>query len=131
MRCGPASAVTLPDASCVYRAKHLLEDPSEAWHVCRSGWGAGRVDHMSCSLINAQLPTLFTYGLGMILSSHARFLCAYTAEYASPAITNIRSLQPCWLCSVSAHATHVEPIHILTSRPFDPATELWQWRYAE
>lgn len=54
-----------------------LEDSAEPWRPCRSGWCAGRVDHMSCSLINRRLPVLFTYGLGLILSPReAEFVCA-------------------------------------------------------
>ena len=56
-----------------------LEESGAAWHVCRSGWCAG-TDHMSCSLINAQIPALFTDGVGLVLSSSTHFECAYNAD---------------------------------------------------
>ena len=57
-----------------------LEDGHEAWHVCRSGWCAGQVDHMSCSLINHELPALFGYGVGFVLAPATEFVCGYSYD---------------------------------------------------
>ena len=76
-------ADTLHDAGVLIHMFDNLEDSSDGWHVCRTGWCAG-FDHMSCSLINAQLPVLFNYGVGIILSSATAYECSYTADGSRP-----------------------------------------------
>lgn len=57
-----------------------LEDAEEPWAPCAHGWCAGVADHMSCSLVNARIPVLFNYGLGVVLASDTEWVCAYTAD---------------------------------------------------
>ena len=58
-----------------------LQDPIEPWHVCRTGWcSSGWVEHLSCSLINHQVPALYTYTVGFILSAQVPFVCAYPSD---------------------------------------------------
>ena len=57
-----------------------LEDGVEAWRVCRTGWCAGRVDHESCSLVNARLRSLFNYGAGVALASTTQYACSFTSD---------------------------------------------------
>jgi len=56
------------------------EDMNDAWHICRSGWCAGRFDHASCSLINAHIPNLFNDRWGLIFSSQTKVECFYTGD---------------------------------------------------
>ena len=57
-----------------------LEDGDEPWHVCRTGWCADWLDHMSCSLISTQTPSLFAYGVGFIVAANVPFECGYTGD---------------------------------------------------
>ena len=66
--------------SLVYTVFDNLEDGSEPWHVCRSGWCANQFDHMSVTLVNHQLQTLYNYGVGFVLSPATEFVCGYTAD---------------------------------------------------
>jgi hypothetical protein len=79
-RGGANAGNTLHDAGLLVHMFDNLEDGRENWHTCHSGWCANRFDHMSCSLINAAMPTLFNYGLGFILSPNAEFVCGFTAD---------------------------------------------------
>ena len=46
-----------------------LEDATEPWAPCHSGWCAGRAKHMSCSLINVKMPHTYTRGGGIVLGA--------------------------------------------------------------
>ena len=70
----------LEEAGLLIHMFDALEDGREPWTVCHSGWCAGQVDHMSCSLINARLPHLFNQGVGLILAADTQILCSFSAD---------------------------------------------------
>ena len=63
-----------------------LEDweSGRGWAPCRSGFCAGIVDHMSCSLVNARLPKTFTENSGVILNPYyTKIQCSYSRDGAT------------------------------------------------
>ena len=53
---------------------------------CHSGWCDGVADHLSCSLINKDLPNLFSDGAGYILHPNfTRIPCSYPADAGTQA----------------------------------------------
>lgn len=75
---GPSASLSA--AGVLVHMGDNLEDPDEPWAPCRTGWCAGQTDHMSCSLINARMPNLYTHAHGLILASSTRFECAFTGD---------------------------------------------------
>lgn len=71
---------TLDQAGVLVHMADSQEDMNDAWHICRSGWCAGRFDHASCSLINAHIPNLFNDRWGLIFSSQTKVECFYTGQ---------------------------------------------------
>lgn len=59
------------------------EDAQEGWHVCQTGWCAGIVDHLSCSLVNTHTPVLYNNHWGIIVSSDTRIECFFTSDSAT------------------------------------------------
>lgn len=50
------------------------------WAPCHSGWCAGRIDHLSCSLVNKQHPTVFNGNGGIVLAPFTKIACAFNAD---------------------------------------------------
>lgn len=67
----------------------MEDDPTEPWHACRAPAWCGGVDHISLSLINAQLPHLYSEtadapsdqpDVGLVLSDGVRIACAMVVD---------------------------------------------------
>eukprot|EP00327_Prymnesium_parvum_P010636 CAMPEP_0184389672 /NCGR_PEP_ID=MMETSP0007-20130409/12690_1 /TAXON_ID=97485 /ORGANISM="Prymnesium parvum, Strain Texoma1" /LENGTH=260 /DNA_ID=CAMNT_0026739109 /DNA_START=9 /DNA_END=788 /DNA_ORIENTATION=+ len=73
---------------------HLFDDYEDKangrpWRMCRREQCPSQIeiDHLSCSVVNAQRPAIFPGGAaeGIILSADAQFLCAYSKDVGSGA----------------------------------------------
>ena len=55
--------------------------PSQPWRTCTRGW-CDSADHESCSIINAQLPSLYMtkHKWGFVLSPNAQYVCSYAVD---------------------------------------------------
>lgn len=78
--------------------KDNLEDSGGGmgWRPCRTGWCAG-VDHMSCSIINADTRSVFGGGGGgVVLSPATPIACGYTADGGTQGKPGGCAPERCW-----------------------------------
>ena len=74
---------SLADVGVLLHQFDNLEDwaAGRGWAPCHHGWCANQVDHLSCSIVNANLRATFNRNSGVILApSVARIKCAYSAD---------------------------------------------------